>query len=84
MRLVALTAEGHQAVIAALPLWERAQAALAASVGEAQVARLRESLDAVTGGRTPAIAEPASAPALASAPPPPHAPSKRRRRSPSR
>lgn len=86
VRLVALTAEGHQAVIAALPLWERAQAALAASVGEAQVARLRESLDAVTGGRTPAIAEPASAPALASAPPPPppHAPSKRRRRSPSR
>ncbi|HEX6536967.1 MAG TPA: MarR family transcriptional regulator [Gemmatimonadaceae bacterium] len=75
VRLVALRPEGHQAITAALPLWERAQAALAERVGESRVARLRESLDAVTGTHSPAATAPPSAPST---------PGKRRRRSPSR
>lgn len=53
VRLVELTPAGHRAVAAAVPLWERAQASLAELVGGERVARLRESLDAVTGPGAP-------------------------------
>lgn len=48
VRLVELTPAGHRAVAAAVPLWEHAQDALAERLGGERVARLRESLRAVT------------------------------------
>lgn len=49
VREVSLTARGHAALVRAYPLWERAQAEVAAGLGKGRLGRLASDLSASVG-----------------------------------
>ncbi len=51
VRRIALAAEGHARLAAALPLWAGAHAALEAELGPAQIGRMRDDLDTLSPPR---------------------------------
>ena len=54
VRRIALTAEGHARLVAAVPLWTEAHEALEAELAGADPGQLRHNLDALSAARRPA------------------------------